>query len=59
MYFLICKKSRFDFADVYHLNVTFLKKEPFMSYNRFNKGGRVAKSPFLEKNVCKNRLILI
>ena len=29
-----------------------------MSYQRFNKGGRVAKSPFLaKKKVCKNRLI--
>ena len=28
-----------------------------MSYQRFNKGGRVAKSPFLAKKVCKNRLI--
>ena len=27
-----------------------------MSYQRFKKGGRVAKSPFLEK-VCKNSLI--
>ena len=30
-----------------------LKKEPFMSYQRFNKGGRIAKSPFLEKRVQK------
>ena len=29
-----------------------------MSYQRFNKGGQVAKSPFSAK-VCKNRLILI
>ena len=28
-----------------------------MSYQRFKKGGRVAKSPFLEKKVCKNSLI--
>ena len=34
-------------------NVTFLKNEPFMSYQRFNKGGRVAKSPFLAKSVQK------
>ena len=27
-----------------------------MSYQRFKKGGRVAKSPFWQK-VCKNRLI--
>ena len=27
-----------------------------MSYQRFNKGGRVAKSPFWQK-VCKNSLI--
>ena len=25
-----------------------------MSYQRFNKGGRVAKSPFLAKNVQKS-----
>ena len=28
-----------------------------MSYQRFKKGGRVAKSPFLEKKVSKNCLI--
>ena len=28
-----------------------LKNEPFMSNRRFNKGGRVAKSPFLEKSM--------
>ena len=27
-----------------------------MSYQRFKKGGGVAKSPFLEKKVCKNSL---
>ena len=37
-------------------NVTLLKNEPFMRYQRFKKGGRVAKSQFLEK-VCKNSLI--
>ena len=26
---------------------------PFMIYQRFKKGGRVAKSPFLEKSVQK------
>ena len=35
------------------LNVTFLKNEPFMSYQRFKKGGRVLKSQFLEKSVQK------
>ena len=35
------------------LNVTLLKNEPFMSYQRFKKGDRVAKSPFLEKSVKK------
>ena len=30
-----------------------LKYEPFMSYQRFKKGGRVAKSPFLDKSVQK------
>ena len=30
-----------------------------MSYQRFKKDGWVAKSPFLEKKVCKNRLIKI
>ena len=35
------------------LNVTFLKNEPFMSYQRFKKGGRVAKSPFWAKSVQK------
>ena len=34
-------------------NVTFLKNEPFMSYQRFKKGGRVAKRQFLEKSVQK------
>ena len=34
-------------------NVTLLKNEPIMSYQRFKKGGRVAKSPFLEKSVQK------
>ena len=34
-------------------NVTLLKNEPFMSYQRFNKGGRVAKSLFLAKSVQK------
>ena len=34
-------------------NVTLLKNEPFMSYQRFKKGGRVANSPFLEKSVQK------
>ena len=33
------------------LNETFLKKEPFMSYQRFKKGVRVAKSPFSAKSV--------
>ena len=28
-----------------------------MSYQGFKKGGWVAKSPFLEKKVCKNSLI--
>ena len=28
-----------------------------MSYQRFSKGGRVAKSQFLAKKVCKNSLI--
>ena len=38
-----------------------LKNELFMSYQRFNKGGRVAKSPFLAKSVQKslNRKIKI
>ena len=35
-------------------NLTFLENEPFMSYQRFNKGGRVAKSPFLAKSVQKS-----
>ena len=30
-----------------------------MSYQRFKKGGRVAKRQFLEKKVCKNSLIYI
>ena len=34
-------------------NVTLLKNELFMSYQRFKKGGRVAKSPFLAKSVQK------
>ena len=34
-------------------NVALLKNEPFMSYQRFKKGGRVAKSQFLEKSVQK------
>ena len=34
-------------------NVTFLKKEPFMSYQQFNKGGRIAKSSFLAKSLQK------
>ena len=34
-------------------NVTIFENEPFMSYKRFKKGGRVAKSPFLEKSVQK------
>ena len=33
--------------------VALLKNEPFMSYQRFKKGGRVAKSQFLEKSVQK------
>ena len=33
------------------------KNELFMSYQRFKTGGRVAKSPFLEKKVGKNSLI--
>ena len=42
-------------------SVTFFKNEPFMSYKRFKKGGRVAKSPFLKKSVQKslNRKIKI
>ena len=28
-----------------------------MSYQRFEKGGRVAKSPFFGKKVCENSLI--
>ena len=35
------------------MKCTFLKNEPFMSYQRFNKGGWVAKSPFLAKSVQK------
>ena len=34
-------------------NVTFLKNEQFMSYQRFKKGGGVAKSQFLENSVQK------
>ena len=34
-------------------NITLIKNEPFMSYKRFKKGGRVAKSPFLEKKCAK------
>ena len=34
-------------------NVTLLKNEPFMSYQRFKKGDLVAKNPFLAKNVQK------
>ena len=33
---------------------TFFKNEPFMSYQLFNKGGRVAKSPFFAKSVQKS-----
>ena len=35
------------------MKCNFPKNEPFMSYQRFKKGGRVAKSPFLEKSVQK------
>ena len=34
-------------------NVTLLKNEPFMRYQRFKKGGRVAKSQFLRKKCAK------
>ena len=35
-------------------NVTFLKNELFMIYQRFKKGGRVSKSQFLAKSVQKS-----
>ena len=34
--------------------ISAIKNEPFMSYQRFNKGGQVAKSPFLAKSVQKS-----
>ena len=34
-------------------NVALLKNEPFMSNQRFKKGGQVAKRQFLEKKCAK------
>ena len=36
------------------MKCNFLKNELFMSYQRLNEGGRVAKSPFLAKSVQKS-----
>ena len=44
---------KYNSFDVYDMKCNSTQNEPFMSYQRFKKGGRVAKSQFLEKSVQK------